>query len=131
MEKIFNTMGKIGGGMVGLGIFANNFIFVVDGGERCLRMSALKGLLPHVYGEGMHFKIPVIDTIIRFEIRTQPTMIHSTTGTNDMQTVNVSMRLLYRPIPENLPIILSNIGQNYDERIIPSIGNEVLKSVVA
>lgn len=117
--------------MVGLGIFANNFIFVVDGGERAIRMSALKGLQSHVYGEGMHFKMPFIDTIIRFEIRTQPTMIHSTTGTNDMQTVNVSMRLLYRPIPENLPIILSNIGQNYDERIIPSIGNEVLKSTIA
>jgi regulator of protease activity HflC (stomatin/prohibitin superfamily) len=124
-------MGKLGGAMVGLGIFANNFIFVVDGGERAIRMSALKGLQSHVYGEGMHFKMPFIDTIIRFEIRTQPTMIHSTTGTNDMQTVNVSMRLLYRPILENLPIILSNIGQNYDERIIPSIGNEVLKSTIA
>lgn len=32
---------------------------------------------------------------------------------------------------ENLPVILNNIGQNYDERIIPSIGNEVLKATVA
>ena len=32
---------------------------------------------------------------------------------------------------EKLPEILSNIGADYDKRILPSIGNEVLKSVVA
>ena len=28
-------------------------------------------------------------------------------------------------------MILNNIGENYDEKVIPSIGNEVLKAVVA
>ena len=30
-----------------------------------------------------------------------------------------------------LPEILNNLGIDYDQRVIPSIGNEVLKSVVA
>jgi len=38
---------------------------------------------------------------------------------------------LYRPIEEKLPEILNNLGIDYDERVLPSIGNEVLKSVVA
>lgn len=58
-------------------------------------------------------------------------MIHSTTGTRDMQTVELSLRILYRPVEEKLPEILNNLGIDYDERVIPSIGNEVLKSVVA
>jgi prohibitin 1 len=58
-------------------------------------------------------------------------MIHSTTGTRDMQTVDLSLRILYRPVEEKLPEILNNLGVDYDERVIPSIGNEVLKSVVA
>jgi prohibitin 1 len=58
-------------------------------------------------------------------------MIHSTTGTRDLQTVDLSLRLLYRPIEEKLPEILNNLGIDYDERVLPSIGNEVLKSVVA
>ena len=41
------------------------------------------------------------------------------------------MRLLHRPEPDRLPWIYTNIGINYDEKILPSIGNEVLKSVVA
>jgi len=58
-------------------------------------------------------------------------MIHSSTGTRDMQTVELSLRLLFRPIEEQLPLILNNLGLEYDEKVIPSIGNEVLKSVVA
>lgn len=58
-------------------------------------------------------------------------MIHSTTGTRDMQTVELSLRILYRPVEEKLPEILNNLGIDYDERVLPSIGNEVLKSVVA
>lgn len=58
-------------------------------------------------------------------------MIHSTTGTRDMQTVDLSLRILFRPIEEKIPEILNNIGIDYDERVLPSIGNEVLKSIVA
>ena len=48
-----------------------------------------------------------------------------------MQTVDLSLRILYRPIEEKLVEILNNLGLDYDERVLPSIGNEVLKSVVA
>ncbi len=58
-------------------------------------------------------------------------MIHSTTGTRDMQTVELSLRILFRPMEEKIPEILNNLGVDYDERVLPSIGNEVLKQVVA
>jgi prohibitin 1 len=54
-------------------------------------------------------------------------MIHSSTGTKDMQIVEISLRILYRPVEAKLPEILNNLGIDYDERVIPSIGNEVLK----
>ena len=66
-----------------------------------------------------------------FEIRDRWQLIHSQTGTKDLQTVEISLRLLYRPIEQQLPIILNNQGIDYDRRVIPSIGQEVLKSIVA
>jgi regulator of protease activity HflC (stomatin/prohibitin superfamily) len=48
-----------------------------------------------------------------------------------MQTVDLSLRILFRPEEHKLPEILNNLGKDYDQRIIPSIGNEVLKSVIA
>lgn len=41
------------------------------------------------------------------------------------------MRVLSRPKEEKLPLIYKNLGTDFDDRILPSIGNEVLKSVVA
>jgi prohibitin 1 len=58
-------------------------------------------------------------------------MITSSSGTKDLQTVDIALRLLYRPIEDCLPKIYKNIGIDYENKIIPSIGNEVLKSVVA
>ena len=36
-----------------------------------------------------------------------------------------------RPLPSSLPNIYTTLGQDYDERVLPSITNEVLKAVVA
>lgn len=49
----------------------------------------------------------------------------------DMQTVSLTLRVLHRPLIEGLPAIYSKLGQDYDERVLPSIGNEVLKATVA
>jgi len=45
--------------------------------------------------------------------------------------VNISCRVLSRPDIHALPTIYRELGTDYDERVLPSIVNEVLKSVVA
>lgn len=45
--------------------------------------------------------------------------------------VSLTLRLLHRPEILHLPRIYQALGQDYDERVLPSIGNEVLKSIVA
>ena len=85
MERLFNRMGQLGVGLFGLGVVGTNFIFIVDGGERALIFDKFSGLKDTVYGEGMHFKIPVIHVPKFFEIRTRYRMISSTTGTRDLQ----------------------------------------------
>ncbi|KAG8013717.1 Prohibitin-2, partial [Nibea albiflora] len=47
------------------------------------------------------------------------------------QMVNIALRVLSRPLASNLPVLYQHLGQDYDERVLPSIVNEVLKSVVA
>lgn len=50
---------------------------------------------------------------------------------SDLQMVNITCRVLSRPSTQALPTIYRELGQDYDERVLPSIVNEVLKSVVA
>ena len=70
VELFMNRMLKVGAGFVGAGVFASNFCFVVDGGERAIIMDAFRGLKPKVHGEGIHLKIPFIQSVKRFEVRT-------------------------------------------------------------
>ena len=74
--------------------------------------------------------IPWLHRPIIFDIRTRPRSVAVSTGSKDLQTVNISLRTLYRPSAEFLPQIYSNLGLDYEERVLPSIINEVLKSVV-
>ena len=45
--------------------------------------------------------------------------------------VNCKMRVLIRPDPNKLPEVYRYLGMDYDGRVLPSVGNEVLKSVIA
>nr|KAF6309196.1 prohibitin [Pipistrellus kuhlii] len=47
------------------------------------------------------------------------------------KNVNITLRILFRPVASQLPRIFTSIGEDYDERVLPSITTEILKSVVA
>ncbi|KAI5282132.1 Prohibitin-1, subunit of the prohibitin complex (Phb1p-Phb2p), partial [Ascosphaera aggregata] len=66
-----------------------------------------------------------------FDVRTKPRNISTTTGSKDLQMVSLTLRVLHRPEVKRLPKIYQSLGLDYDERVLPSIGNEVLKSIVA
>lgn len=80
---------------------------------------------------GTHIRIPWFETPIDYDVRAKPRQIPSLTGTKDLQMVNITCRVLSRPRVDALPQIYRTLGQDYDERVLPSIVNEVLKSVVA
>jgi prohibitin 1 len=84
-----------------------------------------------VRGEGTHFIMPIIQRPIIIEVRSTPKEIPSQTGTKDLQTVNIKLRVLWRPVESKLSHIYRTLGPDYSERVLPGIGNEVLKSVVA
>uniref|UniRef100_A0A3Q1BJ79 Prohibitin n=1 Tax=Amphiprion ocellaris TaxID=80972 RepID=A0A3Q1BJ79_AMPOC len=76
-------------------------------------------------------RIPWFQYPIIYDIRAKPRKISSLTGSKDLQMVNIAVRVLSRPMASNLPVMYQQLGKDYDERVLPSIVNEVLKSVVA
>jgi len=117
----------------------NSVIYDVDGGKRAVMFNRFpnpvsgeaSGIQKYVIKEGTHIRVPWIQDPKIFDIRTRPRAIPTVTGTRDLQMVNITLRLLSRPNVEKLPLIYQQLGLDYDERILPSIANEVLKSVVA
>mmetsp|Transcript_52657 Transcript_52657/g.60239 ORF Transcript_52657/g.60239 Transcript_52657/m.60239 type:complete len:276 (-) Transcript_52657:235-1062(-) len=130
-EKLFNRMIGLGSTMLFFGAFGNQMMFTVDGGERAVVYNKFSGVKKTIYGEGLHFMLPVVEKPTIFQVRLRPTVINSHTGTKDLQTVNISLRLLFRPNEEYLVHILKTLGEHYENVVLPSIGNEVLKAIVA
>ncbi|KAK7048433.1 muts 5 [Favolaschia claudopus] len=120
--------------LVAGGVALNASLFNVDGGHRAIKYTRLHGIKDTVYNEGTHINIPWFETPIIFDIRAKPRQIPSLTGTKGLyhlQMVNITCRVLSRPSVESLPRIYRELGMDFDERVLPSIVNEVLKSVVA
>ncbi len=124
--------GILGFTVLALGAYAfNSALFNVDGGHRAILYSRIGGVQSKIYPEGTHLVIPWLQTPIIYDVRAKPRNIASLTGTKDLQMVNITCRVLSRPSVTALPTIYRTLGVDYDERILPSIVNEVLKSVVA
>lgn len=118
----------------GLGVGAtvlNSSLYTVDGGQRAVLFDRFRGVIDETVGEGTHFLIPWLQKPFIFDIRTRPHTFSSISGTKDLQMVNLTLRVLSRPEVTSLPNIFKTLGLEYDEKVLPSIGNEVLKAVVA
>ena len=78
------------------------------------------------------FRVPWFQWPIFYEIRARPKLLTSPTGSKDLQMVNIGLRVLYRPESDNLPSMYRQLGRDYDDRVLPSICNEVgvVKGVV-
>uniref|UniRef100_A0A672LXR4 Prohibitin n=1 Tax=Sinocyclocheilus grahami TaxID=75366 RepID=A0A672LXR4_SINGR len=107
-------------------------LFLVEGGQRAVVFNRIGGMqMDTVLSEGLHFRIPWFQYPIIYDIRVKPRKISSLTGSKDLQMVNIALRVLSRPVASHLPVMYQHLGKDYDERVLPSIVNEVLKSVVA
>ncbi|XP_002015755.2 prohibitin-2 isoform X1 [Drosophila persimilis] len=144
-SKLNDLAGKLGkGGPPGLGIGlkllaaagavaygVSQSFYTVDGGHRAIIFNRVGGIQNDIFSEGLHVRIPWFQYPIIYDIRSRPRKIASPTGSKDLQMINISLRVLSRPDSLNLPSLHKQLGVDYDEKVLPSICNEVLKSVIA
>ena len=143
-DKLNDLAGRLGKGPKGLGLGVKllaaagaaaygvqQSMYTVDGGHRAIMFNRLGGIQDYSLTEGLHFRLPWFQYPIIYDIRARPRKITSPTGSKDLQMVNISLRVLSRPDSNSLPVIHKQLGQDFDEKVLPSICNEVLKAVVA
>jgi len=125
------AMGVGAVGVAGVAYGGSSCLFNVEGGHRAVMYHRFGGVQERVKMEGTHILVPWFMRPIIYDVRAKPRMIQSMTGSKDLQMVNITLRVLSRPDVTHLPKIYRELGTDYDERVLPSIVNEVLKSVVA
>jgi regulator of protease activity HflC (stomatin/prohibitin superfamily) len=66
---------------------------------------------------------------VQLEVQVSP--LYKLDSCVDLQTVNISLRVMFKPDEKKLFTIYRNLGLDYDGRVLPSVVHEILKSVVA
>jgi len=130
-DKVLTTLSRVGFGVSALALVPSVCLFDVDAGQRAVVLNMFSGVEEKVRGEGTHFKIPWVMQPKHYTVRARPKLIQTTTGTKDLQTVTIHCRMLFKPQIDGLPTIHKTLGADYDERVLPSIANEVLKATIA
>lgn len=123
--------GAVATSAIAFGFFIYESIFFVQGGYRAVKFNCFTGLNNFSFGEGAHFCIPFVETPVIFDIRNKPIEVPTSSGSRDLQTVNMAVRVLYQPDKENLPRIYRTIGTAYAETVLPSLINEIIRAVIA
>ena len=67
-----------------------------------IKYSKLGGLKDRTYREGYHLLLPWFERPIIFDVRSHPRNFKSKTGSKDLQMVDLTVRILYKPNPDKL-----------------------------
>uniref|UniRef100_A0A8C5W9C0 Prohibitin n=1 Tax=Microcebus murinus TaxID=30608 RepID=A0A8C5W9C0_MICMU len=129
--KVLESIGKFGLALAIAGGVVNSALYNVGAGHRAIIFDRFRGVPDIVVGEGTHFLIPWVQKPIIFDCRSRPRNVPVITGSKDLQNVNITLCILFRPGASQLLRIFTSIGEDYDERLLPSITTEILESVVA
>lgn len=81
--------------------------------------------------EGLHFKIPFAQQIIKMDIKTQKYEAKASAASADLQTVSTDVTVNYYIVGETVPTLYRDIGLDYQEKIIQPAVQEVVKAATA
>jgi len=119
-------------GLGGVGYAGYHSMVTIQPGHSAIVYNRIGGLDEKTFlTEGLNFVIPWFQRAIVYDLRTRPQPIDTQSGSKDLQMVQISLRVLFRPDSHNLPFVYRRLGTDYDARVLPSIVNEVTKAVIA
>lgn len=89
------------------------------------------GKIVGAYGEGLHFKLPLVDTIEKFSVRIKKDSFTTEAFSKDLQTVGLTLAINHRIRPDTIESIYRNLGPEYTLTILKPMVEEWTKAVIA
>jgi prohibitin 2 len=107
----------------------NPFV-IVNAGERGV-VKHFGNVQDDVWDEGLHIKVPIRDTVINMDVKTQKYETDATAASNDMQITKTTVAVNYHLVPSDANIIYQEVGTGYESKIIAPAIQEVVKAATA
>ena len=90
--------------------------YTVEQGDRALVLRF--GKVIDVTEPGLHFKVPMMDGIVKISVRTRKMTEKLAVYSKDIQSAEISMSINYALLPGNVSDIYTRFGRDYETRVI-------------
>jgi regulator of protease activity HflC (stomatin/prohibitin superfamily) len=99
-------------------------MFSVNAGDRAILFTW--GAPAGTYEPGLHFKIPIAQSVEYMSVQTQKYTSEEGAASKDLQVVTTQIAVNYNVDPENVMFVYTNLRKDYENRVIgPSIQESV------
>ena len=91
--------------------------FTIPEGQKAL-VTTFGKASEHIYGAGMHMKLPLIQSVKRFDVKTIRADYTTETYTKDIQTAKIRVSYSYNLIANDIVATYKEYGNDWQERIL-------------
>lgn len=102
---------------------------IIETGEKGVVLRL--GKYSETLSEGLNFKIPIVDKVVKLNIRDVNLGVDTEVSSGDMQTIKVKTSLIYALDPNSVGNIYQKYNVNYENILIKPLLLESINSVVA
>jgi regulator of protease activity HflC (stomatin/prohibitin superfamily) len=115
--------------VVGLMLLMSSVV-IINPGERgvLIEMGRVTGV---VYGEGLSFKTPFIQSVDVFDVKTQKLQIEASAASSDLQIVTAQIAVNYNVDPSSVAMLRRDVGMDYRSKLIDPAIQEAVKAATA
>lgn len=128
MKKVLTSLGVTLGIIILVTVFSS--FVVINPGERGVKIT-LGQMSSDVLTEGLHFKLPFIQKVMVVDVKTQKAEYESNSASKDLQSVQSIVAVNYNPEPNSVGKLLTEIGTNYEFKVIKPAIEEAVKGSTA
>jgi len=133
--KILGAILLFGGIILVLVVLLGSF-YTIQSGQQGILLTWGRAE-PGSIGPGLHFKIPIAQSVVKFNVRTQKLGADASQGTyetaasKDLQNVKVNVIVNYHLIESKVPEIYTAIGPAYEDTVMVPALHDAFKAVTA
>ena len=110
-------------------LFIFGTFFTVSEGQKAL-VTTFGKASEHIYSAGMHLKLPLIQSVKRFDVKTIRADYKTQTYTKDIQTATIMVSYSYNLIANDIVATYREYGNDWQQRILYPNLEQAVKSEV-
>ncbi len=113
--------------------FVINPLVIIGAGDRGVVFNRATGVEEKILGEGVHFRIPLVQSVVSMTVRVQKDEVAAEAASKDLQTVNTTIVVNYHLAADKVNKIYQQVGDEEIvlDRILKPAVHEVVKAATA